>query len=113
MLDPEACVFYGGDIVHFDRGLYVMFEDSDLEEYVGSVGGLRTLLEEDTYDILTASHTEPLSGEELSIVETLHEGFREMQAGEREYELVDSGWGTVRSYQIGSSEVQTKHDSSR
>lgn len=113
VLDPETRILYGGDIVHFDRGLYVMFDDSDLEEYVESVGRVRKLLEEDTYDVLATSHNEPLSGDELSILETLHEGLREIQAGEREYELVDSDWGTVRSYQIGSSEVQTKHDSSR
>lgn len=113
VLDPETRIFYGGDIVHFGLGLYVMFEDSDLEEYVESVGRLRKLLREDAYDILATSHNEPLSGEQLSVVEELHEGLREIQAGEREYELVDSDWGTVRTYQVGSSDVQTKHWSSR
>lgn len=109
VLDPETRIFYGGDIVHFDLGLYIMFEDSDLEAYVESMGRLRALHEEDAFDVLATNHNEPLSGEALSIIEKLHEGLREIEAGEREYELVDSEWGTVRSYQIGSSDVQTKH----
>lgn len=113
VLDPKTRTLYGGDILHFGLGLYVMFEDSDLGEYVESLDRVRTLLGEDAYDVLATSHNDPLSGEELSVLEKLHEGLREIEAGEREYELVDSDWGTVRTYQVGASEVQTQHDSRR
>jgi glyoxylase-like metal-dependent hydrolase (beta-lactamase superfamily II) len=110
LCDPGTEVLYGGDVVHYGLGLYVMFEDCDLEDYVGSFERLRDLRDDGAFDVLATSHNEPLSGEELSVIDDLLEGLREILAGEREYETVETDWGEARSYRIGPSEVLTRTD---
>jgi glyoxylase-like metal-dependent hydrolase (beta-lactamase superfamily II) len=109
VLDPTAGVLYGGDVVHFDRGIYAMFEDCDVADYVESMARVRDLRDEGRFEVLATSHNDPLSGDDLSLVDTLHDGLREIAADEREFTVVDSEWGPVRSYDINGSEVQTRH----
>lgn len=106
--DPKTDVLYGGDVVHFDRNLYIMFDDCDLGDYVDSLVRLRNLRDEGAFEVLATSHNEPLSGDDLSLVDDLLEGLREIAAGERDYEVVQTDWGEARSYRIGPSEVLTK-----
>ena len=110
VLDPTESVLYGGDVVHFDHGLYVMFEDCDIEDYVESMARVRELRDAGRFDVLATSHNDPISGDGLSLLDDLHVGLREIAADEREYEVVDSEWGYVRSYEIDGSEVQTRHE---
>jgi glyoxylase-like metal-dependent hydrolase (beta-lactamase superfamily II) len=109
VLDPEADVLYGGDVVHFDRGLYVMFEDCDLDDFVESMATVSDLRDEGRFDVLATSHNDPLAGSDLSLIDDLHEGLREIAAGERDYEVVDSPWGDVRSYHVADSDVLLPH----
>lgn len=108
LLDVDEKVLYGGDVIHFDRGLYVMFEDCDLETYIESFRRLRDLRDEGAFEVLATSHNELLAGDDLSLIDDLLEGLREIRAGEREYDVVETDWGPARSYQIGDSEVLTK-----
>jgi len=108
LLDPSAGVFYGGDIVHIDRGVYLMFEDCDFDEYAESLARLVDLRDDGAFDTLATSHNEVLSGDDLSILDTLSDGFRDIAAGERDYSVVETDWGEARSYRIGDSAVLTK-----
>jgi glyoxylase-like metal-dependent hydrolase (beta-lactamase superfamily II) len=108
LLDREAGVFYGGDIVHIDRGVYLMFEDCDFDEYVQSVAELLDLRDAGAFDTLATSHNEALSGDDLSILDTLYGGLREIADGERDYSVVETDRGEARSYRIGDSDVLTK-----
>ena len=108
LLDPATDTLYGGDVIHFERNLYIMFEDCDLEAYVDSMARLKDLRDEGAFEVLATSHNEPLSVDDLGIVDDLLEGLREIAAGEREYEVVETDWGEARSYEIGDSEVLTK-----
>lgn len=110
VLDPAAKVLYGGDIVHFDHGLYVMFEDCDLGDYVDSMATVRDLRDDGRFEVLATSHNDPIVGDDLSLIDDLYWGLREIADGERDYEIVDCEWGDVRSYWIGDSEVQTRHE---
>ena len=107
LIDPETATLYGGDVIHFDRGLYIHFEDSDLDEYIESLRRVRTLREEGVFRTLATSHNEPLSGDALSLIDDLLAGLREIRAGERAPETVETDWGTAHSYRIGGSEVLT------
>lgn len=107
ILDREASVLYGGDIVHIDRGLYILFEDCSLDDYVASLARVKQLRDEGAFDILATSHNEPISGDELSLLDDLLEGLRDIAAGRRDYEIIDTDWGKARSYRIGSSQVLT------
>jgi glyoxylase-like metal-dependent hydrolase (beta-lactamase superfamily II) len=108
LLDPATDTLYGGDVIHFDHNLYIMFEDCDLEAYVDSFRRLRDLRDDGVFETLATSHNEPLSGDDLSLVDELLEGLQEIAAGEREYEVVETDWGTARSYRVGDSEILTK-----
>lgn len=108
MLDSKSGIFYAGDIIHFDKGLYIMFEDCDIQEYIESLTTLKRLHDDGAFAVLATSHNEPLSGDNLSIIDDLLDGLREITAGERNYDVVDTDWGRAHSYQIASSEILTK-----
>jgi glyoxylase-like metal-dependent hydrolase (beta-lactamase superfamily II) len=108
LLDSATDTLYGGDVIHFDHNLYVMFEDCDLEAYADSIARLKDLRDDGAFEVLATSHNEPLSGDDLEIVDDLLEGLREIAAGGREYEIVETDWGEARSYEIGDSDVLTK-----
>jgi glyoxylase-like metal-dependent hydrolase (beta-lactamase superfamily II) len=107
LIDPETATLYGGDVIHFDRGLYIHFEDSDIDEYIESFRRLRTLREDGAFETLATSHNESLSGDGLSLIDDLLAGLREIRAGERTAETVETDWGSAHSYRIGDSEVLT------
>lgn len=110
LLDPATDVLYGADIVHMDKNLYVMFDDCDLEAYVDSMERLRDLRDKGAFEVLATSHNDHISGEDLSLIDDLLDGLREIVAGKREYERVETDWGEARSYEIGPSTVMTKTD---
>lgn len=110
LLDPATGVLYGGDVIHFEKNLYVMFEDCDLGAYVDSMERLRDLRDGGAFDVLATSHNPPMSGDDLSLIDDLLKGLREIAADDRAYEIVETDWGEARSYQIGPSTVMTKVD---
>jgi glyoxylase-like metal-dependent hydrolase (beta-lactamase superfamily II) len=110
LLDPATNILYGGDVVHMEKNLYVMFEDSNLEDYIESMERLRDLRDEGALDVLVTSHNDPMSGVDLSLIDDLLSGLREIAADEREYEVVGTDWGEARSYEIGPSTIVTKTD---
>jgi glyoxylase-like metal-dependent hydrolase (beta-lactamase superfamily II) len=110
LLDPATETLYGGDVVHFDRGLYVHFEDCDIDAYVDSLRRVRTLREAGSFGTLATSHNEPISGSDLSLIDDLLTGLEEIRAGERTPEPVETDWGAANSYRIGDSQVLTATD---
>jgi hypothetical protein len=94
-------------VIHYEYNLYIMFEDCDLDAYIESLERVRMLRDDGAFETLATSHNDPLSGDELTIVDDLLEGLREIAAGEREYEVVETDYGPARSYQIGRSKVLT------
>jgi hypothetical protein len=87
-----------------------MFEDSDLEDYIESMERLRDLRDEGALDVLVTSHNDPMSGVDLSLIDDLLSGLREIAADEREYEVVGTDWGEARSYEIGPLTIVTETD---
>ena len=110
LLDPATETLYGGDVVHFDRGLYVHFEDCDIDAYVDSLRRVRNLRESGAFGTLATSHNEPISGDDLSLIDDLLAGLEEIRAGERTPEPVETDWGAANSYRIGDSQVLTATD---
>ncbi len=110
LVDPATDTLYGGDVIHFDHGLYLHFEDCDIDDCIESLARVRTLHDSGAFETLATSHNEPLSGEELAVLDELIEGVREIAADEREYEVVETDWGTARSYRIGDAAVLAPDD---
>lgn len=109
-LDPKTNIFYGGDIIHTGQGLYILFENCSIYDYIESLTELKSLHDAGEFDTLVTSHNEPLTGTDLSLIDDLLVGLREITAGDLEYEIIETTWGTARSYQVGSSEILTKED---
>lgn len=107
-LERETGVFHGGDVVHQERNMYVHFEDSDVDDYIDSLARLVDLRDAGAFDTLTTGHNPPMSGEELGILDVLHDGLVSIAAGEHEPEVVDTPWGPAHRYEIGDTEVLTK-----
>lgn len=107
LIDPATATLYGGDVIHLEYGVYIHFEDCDLGDYIDSLRRVRTLREDDVFETLATSHNDPLSGEELSLVDDLYEGLREIDAGQCAFETVKTDWGPARSYRIGTSQILT------
>jgi len=107
LIDPETATLYGGDVIHFDHGLYIHFEDSDIDEYIESFRRVRTLREDGAFETLATSHNGPLSGSNLSLIDELLTGLQEIRAGERAAETVETDWGSAHLYRINGSDVLT------
>lgn len=106
-LDRESDVLYGGDVLHYDRGLYAHFEGADLEAYRDTFDRLVRLREEGAFSVLLTSHNEPIEEEELSILDEMRDGLDRVRNGSLDYETVETSWGTMREYTIAGSPVLT------
>jgi len=111
VLDREQGVLYGGDVFHRNHGLYVHFEGCSVESYVDTFDRLIGLWDAGAFDTVYISHERPLSGEDLSLLETFRDGLDAVLADDLEYEQVDDGTGTpARRYEIAGYPVLTKPD---
>ncbi len=110
VLDREAGVLHGGDVVHLDRNLYVHFDDCDVREYVDTFERLVDLRDAGAFDVLTTAHNAPIAGDDLELLDRFHEGLAAIVAGERERDpkRVETNYGPAHRYRIGESEVLTK-----
>ena len=110
LLDPATKTLYGGDLVHYGKDIYVMFDGCDIEAYVDSMERA-VELRDGAFETLATSHNEPMSGSELDLLGDLATGLREVAAGEREPDTVETDWGPARAYEVGASTVLTKPES--
>lgn len=106
--DPKTNIFYGNDIIHTGRGLYILIENSSIDDYIESLTELKSLHDAGAFDTLVTSRNEPLAGADLLLIDDLLVGLHEIATGDLEYEIIETTWDTARSYQIGSSEIPTK-----
>jgi len=109
LLDPATGILYGGDLVHYERDVYAMFEGCDPAAYVDSLKRAVELRDE-AFGTLATSHNDPLTGADLDLLEELAAGLRGILAGERTPETVETDWGPAHAYQVGPSTVLTHPD---
>ena len=55
-------------------------------------------------------HNPPIEGDDLELLRSYRDGLAEVMAGERDYDLVDTGRTEARRYRIAGNEVLTKPD---
>lgn len=108
VLDAEAGVFYGGDIIHIEQNVYIHFEDCSISDYIDSFTRLVDLGDEGIFDTLATGHNPPISGPDLDILEDLRDGLTAILNGDRESEVVETPWGPANKYEISGSDVLTK-----
>ena len=109
VLDREAGNLYGSDVIHNGYGLYVHFEGCDVREYVDTFETLIELRDSGVFETLYLSHARPLSGEDLSLLDSFRDGLEAILADELDYERVDDGH-PARRYEIAGKDVLTKPD---
>lgn len=108
VLDRANGLLFGGDIVHLDRGVYAHFKDSSLPAYLDSLETLLDLRDDGAYDTLLTAHNDPLHGQDLGLLDSLHTGLRAITTGELEPTTIDTSWGAAWQYHIDDSPVLTK-----
>jgi len=108
ILDPESRILFGADVVHKNRNLYLHFEDSDLSAYHDSFERVRDLHDSGAFETLATSHNEPLSGDELDLIDDLLDTLDDISRDALAYETVETSWGDARKYVVGESMILTK-----
>lgn len=109
VLDREAGALFGSDVIHNDYGLYVHFEGCNAREYLATFERLIDLRDAGAFDTLYLSHSRPLSGDDLSLMDSFRDGLEAILADELDYERVDDGT-PARRYEIAGKDVLTKPD---
>lgn len=107
VLDRDACILYGADVIHRDHGLYIHFTGCDVEAYIETFERVRELRESNAFDRLYIAHDRPLDGEGLLLIDEFIDGLRSIVAGNLDYEIVDPGSGPARQYEIAGKHVLT------
>lgn len=108
VLDRAEGVLYGGDVVHRETGLYAHFEGCDLAAYRGAFERLADLRDDGAFDVLLTSHNPPLAGDDLALLDRLHDGLGRILDGEAAPERVDTAWGPADRYVVDGSPVVTR-----
>jgi glyoxylase-like metal-dependent hydrolase (beta-lactamase superfamily II) len=112
LLDREAGVLYGGDVVHIDTGVYAHFENSDVRAFHETFERLVDLRDDGEFEVLHTSHN-PTFVDDLSILDKLKQGIGRILDGEAEPEPVDTAWGPAHRYEFDGSPVVTKRSVGR
>lgn len=108
LLDREAKVLYGGDVIHLEAGVYAQFQHSDLTAYLETIDRLVQLREDGAFDTLLTSHNPPFVGEELAILDRLGNGLGRILEGDAEPTVVETAWGKTHRYTVDGSPLYTK-----
>jgi glyoxylase-like metal-dependent hydrolase (beta-lactamase superfamily II) len=107
LLDRDAGVLYGGDVVHLDAGLYAHFERSDLRALRETFARLVALWDDGAFDALHTSHNPTFAGPDLALLDRLRAGLDRILAGDADPALVETPWGPAHRYEFGGSPVLT------
>lgn len=105
LLDRGNGVLYGGDVVHFDHGVYAHFEHSDLYAYRDTFARLVDLYDDGAFDAVHTSHNPTMRGDDCSRLAELRDGLDAILAGDVEPERVDTAWGPAHSFEVAGSPV--------
>lgn len=110
LLDREAGVLFGADVIHRDLGQKLHFETGDVTAAQGTFADLVGLWEADAFNTLLTCHNQPIEGDDLEILRQYRVGLAEILADERDYRVVDTGRTEARQYRIAGHEVLTQVD---
>ena len=106
VLDREAGLCFGADVLEPGFEAYAILEGADLGEYRETIDRLVALRDEGAYDTLVISHGEAIEGDELEKLDDVAVALDRVAAGDAPYELQeDFRFGGIRAYEIGEVEV--------
>jgi glyoxylase-like metal-dependent hydrolase (beta-lactamase superfamily II) len=107
VLDREAGVCHGSDLLEPGIDIFAHFIDSNLDAYRESIDRLRTYREDGAFDTLTIGHGEPIRGDDLSVLDDVRDALAAVADDNASFELIETSWGSTRSYSIGGIDVLT------
>ena len=106
-IDEQAGVCFGADVVGIDKNVYAHFQHCDLEAYRQAVATLIDNRDAQRFDTLCSGHNEPFVGDELSILDAVHDGLERVIAGSASGTVVDTDWGPANRYSFDEFVVLT------
>ncbi len=110
LLDSEADVLVGADVIHREQGLKLHFQTGDVAAAQGTFADLTGLREAGAFDSLLTCHNPPMEGDELDLLQRYRDGLAAVLAGDTDYREIDTGRTAARQYRIAGNEVLTKPD---
>lgn len=112
VLDRDAGICHGADIMEPGGEVYAHFQTSDIRTYQESIERLIGLRDDGAYDTLTIGHGEPLRGDELELLDDIADALERITADAAQFDVVDTPWGPRRRYRVGDVEVLAKDERS-
>jgi glyoxylase-like metal-dependent hydrolase (beta-lactamase superfamily II) len=103
-------VLLGADLVHIDRNVYAHFDDSSVDDYVDSLERAIDLRDAGAYDVLATAHNNPMSGEDLDLLDDLLAGLESIRDGTEPTARVETKWGPAKEYEFGDTLVRVPAD---
>jgi glyoxylase-like metal-dependent hydrolase (beta-lactamase superfamily II) len=100
-LDRERGVLYGGDVVGVFGDLIALFEYCDLDDYEAALSTVIDLRDAGAFDTLLTGHNAPMTGEDLDTLDAMYDAIVAVNAGEGDYEVVETPWGPGRRHEYG------------
>lgn len=107
VLDRDAGILYGGDVIHRDAGLYAHLQGCNLQAYRETFARLIDLRNTGAFEMLLTSHNPPLTGSELSILDRLEAALQRILDGVADGEHVETDWGPADKYEVDDSTILT------
>lgn len=107
VLDREAGVCHGADIVEPGIEVFAHFTDSDLNAYRASVDRLIEYRDDGAFDTLTISHGGPFRGDDLSVLDDVKRALAAIANDETSYEVIETSWGPTREHSVDGITVLT------
>ncbi|GAB3031544.1 MBL fold metallo-hydrolase [Natronobiforma cellulositropha] len=108
VLDREAGICHGADVLEPGGTLYAHLEHSDVSAYRETVDRLIEYREAGAFDVLTLGHGEPIRGGDLAILEDVATALAAIERDDAPFETIETHWGPTRRYDIGGIEVLTR-----
>lgn len=97
LIDRDAGIGFGGDVLEPGGTVYAHFAGCDLAAYRESLSQLIDLRDDGAFDVLLTGHGDPMT--DLSVLDGALAALVAIDREELPYELVDTHWGRSRRYE--------------
>lgn len=107
LLDREAGILFGADVIGIAGNLYAHFRDCDVGAYIQTFADLVDRYEAGEFDVLATGHNDPYTGDEIEIMEEMRVKLGDIEDDTADYEIVETDWGPARNYDFDTFTVLT------
>jgi len=105
LLDRDAGICFGADLVEPGSGAHAHLEFSDLDVYRETMDRVIDYRDEGAFDTIVTGHCEPI--EDLSILDDMKTALEAVADGTAAYTVIETNYGPTREYSVAGVDVLT------